>query len=411
VSDPVALVLALNCGSSSLKFEVGVVTRTARAATLRQRPLRGELSNVGKRAKLALDYLDPTESPDSREPRRVPARDMREAVAVALEQVFALAAELELQVVAVAHRMVHGGARFAAPVRLDAGTCSALRRLALLAPLHQGPALDAVAAARAATARGIPHVAVFDTAFHAALPEVAWRLPIPSALADRAGVRRFGFHGIALEALVPVVAEKLGVGVAGLDAIFLHLGAGCSTTVVRRGRSIGTSMGLTPLGGMMMAKRSGDLDPAACFHLGQRLGLGAAETIAMLERESGLLGVSGRSADFRELEARTPRDRRAALAIDMFVRSVRAHLGAALALLPQPQAIVFSGGIGARGAQLRRRALDGLEPFGLRLDARRNARPACTAGEISPPRGGIRIYALDADEGLVLLRAATAAAK
>jgi acetate kinase len=236
-----------------------------------------------------------------------------------------------------AHRVVHGGARLQGPCVIDAAVEAEIERLIPLAPLHNPPALAWIRAARAVLGAGVPQVAVFDTAFYAALPEAARAYAIPRALAAKHGLRRYGFHGLAHEAMWRRWRELRPEVPDGGRVISLQLGAGCSMTTIRDGRPLDTSMGFSPTEGLMMATRSGDVDPGLITYLQQHEGLTSAATEALLNRESGLLGVAG-EADMRALLAREDAD--AKLALEMYCRRARKYLGAYLALLGGADAIL-----------------------------------------------------------------------
>jgi acetate kinase len=251
---------------------------------------------------------------------------------------------------AVGYRVVHGGQRFTSPVRLDDEAVSAIEALADLAPLHNPLAVATIRAAR----RRLPsarHVAAFDTAFHASLPEVAHRYPVP----DRwwaSGIRRFGFHGLSVDWSVQRASALLGRPAASLQLVVAHLGGGCSVTAVAGGRSVDTSMGMTPLEGLMMGTRAGSIDPGIIFRL-LREGRTADELEADLEQRSGLVGIAG-TADVQQLVTDAGRgDDRARLAIDLFVRRAAAGIAAAATTLDQIDAIVFTGGIGEHATTVR----------------------------------------------------------
>jgi len=266
---------------------------------------------------------------------------------------------------AVAHRFVHGGTRFVAPVVVDDAIAEALDDLVVLAPLHQPPALRALAAARARFP-GVPQVACFDTAFHATLPEAEWRYPVPWAWASEWGVRRFGFHGLSVAWSVSRAGELLGRSPEGLAMVVAHLGGGCSVTAVDGGRSVRTSMGYTPLEGLMMTTRSGSIDPGLLLRLLADGRLSVEELSNALEHRSGLLGASGVSADLREVQAAADGgDPRAALAIEMFVARASAAVGAAAAALPRLDALVFTGGIGEHAGAVRAAIVDRLAVLGV----------------------------------------------
>ena len=255
---------------------------------------------------------------------------------------------------AVGHRVVHGGSTFRAPVLVDDDVLVRLETVTPLAPLHNPVALSVIRAARALPGLPrVPHVACFDTAFHATLPEVAWRYPVPDAWLDDWGIRRYGFHGLSVEWSLGQAAERLGRPARALDLVVAHLGGGCSVTAVRAGRSVWTSMGLTPLEGLMMATRSGSIDPGAIV-AALRRGASADEIERTLDGGSGLLAIGG-SGDLRQVEARSRRgDAGARLAIDMFVDRAAAEIAAAATRLRRLDAIVFTGGIGEHANGVRR---------------------------------------------------------
>ena len=252
---------------------------------------------------------------------------------------------------AVGHRVVHGGERFTAPTLLDEEALIALESVADLAPLHDPVAIATIRAARERLP-SIPHVAVFDTAFHATLPDAARRYPLPDTWAEGHGIRRFGFHGLSVEWSVARAASLLGSAVVDLRLVVAHLGGGASVTAVDSGRSVSTSMGMTPLEGLMMGTRAGSIDPGIIFRLA-RDGLAIDAIERALEHSSGLLAVGG-TADMRSLLARAAADdARALLAIQMFVAHAAAGIGAATTALPTLDALVFTGGIGEHAAAVR----------------------------------------------------------
>ncbi|MEZ4595630.1 MAG: acetate/propionate family kinase [Chloroflexota bacterium] len=253
----------------------------------------------------------------------------------------------------MAHRIVQGVTRFAGPVMVDDAVVAALDDLVGLAPLHQPPALRVLADARARFP-SVPHVCCFDTAFHATLPEAEWRYPVPWEWAADWQVRRFGFHGLSVAWAVRRAAGLLGRDIDSLGLVVAHLGGGCSVTAVEGGRSVRTSMGYTPLEGLMMTTRSGSVDPGLLLRLLADGRLSVEALSDALEHRSGLLGVSGVSADLREVEAAADSgDRRAALALDMFVARTSAAIAAAATALRRLDALVFTGGIGEHAGAVR----------------------------------------------------------
>ncbi|MCU0680834.1 MAG: acetate/propionate family kinase [Polyangiaceae bacterium] len=312
---------------------------------------------------------------------------------------------LKLGAGAVAYRIVHGGSRFRSACLLDDATIEALEGLRPLNPLHADRALATIAFGRRVMPRR-PHVACFDTAFHASLPPAAFTYGLPHELAERHGLRRYGFHGLSVAHATARVAELAGAPPARL--VVCHLGSGCSITAVREGRSVDTTMGFSPLEGLVMATRSGSVDPGALLYLLREAGLGADELERALDHEGGLLGLSGVSPDVREVaRAADAGNARAKLAYDVFVHAARRGVGQMLAALGGVDALVFTGGIGEHQPHVRR---DVLAPFafaGLALDAGRNegARPDA---ELSAEGATARCFVVEAREDRVIAREAAA---
>jgi acetate kinase len=298
-------------------------------------------------------------------------------------------------VTAIGYRVVHGGPHRDQPARVDDRLLSDLRAAVPFAPLHLPATLD-VMEALIGRHPGLPQVACFDTAFHRTMPESAWRLPVPSALVD-AGVRRYGFHGLSYEYVVGAVgADTLG------RAVLAHLGSGASLAAVRDGRSVHTTMGFTPTGGVVMSSRSGDLDPGVLVYLARELGYDADRLERLVDQEAGLLALSGTSGDMRTLlDRRGAGDDRAALAVEVFTTRVRMQIGAYAALLDGLDAVVFTGGIGAHAASVRAEACAGLEPLGVSVDAGRNA---AHDPIVSPPGAPVTVRVVETDEDLVIAR-------
>jgi len=304
-------------------------------------------------------------------------------------------------VVAVGHRIVHGG-DFHAPVRITPAIRSRIAVLADLAPLHNPPGLEALAAAEALLPK-LPHVAVFDTAFHAPLPADAYTYPIPYAWTHAWSIRRYGFHGISHSYCATRAAEMLARQVEELRTVICHLGHGCSATAVLHGQSVETTMGFTPLDGLMMATRSGSVDPGIITQVLLERGLGAKEVEEALNQRSGLLGVSGISGDMREvLAAGRAGYERARLAVDVYVRRVRQAIGALTVTLGGVDVLVFTAGVGENSAEIRAAACRGLECLGLELDWDANARCRPDADVTRPGSRG-RILVLAAREDLAML--------
>jgi acetate kinase len=304
---------------------------------------------------------------------------------------------------AVGHRVVHGGRAFTESVTIDDTVTGEIARLSELAPLHNPRALAAIGAARKEIP-GIPHVAVFDTAFFADLPPDRHVYPLPYEWYAERGVRRFGFHGISHAYSAGRAAEFLGRPTEGFRAVTCHLGNGCSATATLGGKAVSTTMGFTPLEGLMMGSRAGSIDPGILLHALERMGLSADELDEILQHRSGLWGVSGVSSDFRAVqEAAKAGNGRAKLALAIYAHSVRAAIGALAVALGGVDALVFTAGVGENAGELRQEVCRGLACLGLRLDPGRNRlmRPdADLAAEDSPGR----ILILRAREDLHIAR-------
>jgi acetate kinase len=383
------IVLAINCGSSSLKVQLVEATGAGE-----RRLARALVERIGGEAHVTLEA-------DGR-----PERSERSTVAdhdAAVALVLAWLREIEVPPAdAVGHRIVHGGARFTRPTIVDDRLIAALTALEELAPLHNAPGVAGIRACRRQLGERARMVAVFDTGFHATLPEVAYRYAIPTALADRHDIRRYGFHGISYAYVVTRYAELTGRASDTVDMIALHLGNGCSVAAIRGGRSVDTSMGFTPLEGLVMGTRSGDLDPAIVGVLAGREGVSAGEVERWLNERSGLLGLSGTSRDMRDLLARSETDPRARLAVDVFCYRARKYVGAYLAALGGAHALVFTGGIGEHAAPVRAGICEGLAWAGIALDPSANA--ATGDRRIGAHGGGLDVWVIATDEERMLAR-------
>ncbi len=305
-------VLALNCGSSSVKFQLFVVgERGDREAS---RIGGGLVERIGGSGNLIFQKAG---GPPLRE--TAPIADHAVAVRRVLDWVRQETAGLD----AVGHRVVHGGERFIQPTLIDGAVAGAIEALEELAPLHNGPSLAGIHACRVTLGDRVPLVAVFDTAFHTTMPEHAYAYGIPHELAKRHGIRRFGFHGLSYQSVVSRYAALAGLDQAAVTIIAMHLGNGASAVAISGGRSVDTSMGFTPLEGLLMGTRSGDLDPALVGYLARREAVSVDEVEQWLNEKSGLFGLSGRSRDMRDLIAARDGDPRARLAVDVFCHRAR----------------------------------------------------------------------------------------
>ncbi len=386
-------ILAVNCGSSSVKFRLCAVSPPATAAAAPRVLARGLVERIGGASAFSLER-DGT--PD-RGPRGAIV-DHEAAVRSIVDWLRAGSPAPD----AVGHRVVHGGSRLVAPTLIDAATEGEIEALEALAPLHNGPSLAGIRACRAVLGAGMPMVAVFDTAFHASLPERAYRYAIPAELADRHGIRRYGFHGLSYQHVVARYAVLTGRPETEATLVAFHLGNGASAAAIERGRSIDTSMGFTPLEGLVMGTRSGDIDPALVGFLSEREGVSAAEVERWLNERSGLLGLSGTSRDMRDLVAARGADARARLAVDVFCHRARKYLGAYLAALGGAQAVVFSGGIGENAPEVRAAICERMEWCGLELDPEANRRATGVEARISAGGARIEAWVIPTDEEQVI---------
>ena len=303
---------------------------------------------------------------------------------------------------AVGHRIVHGGARYRGPVRIDAEVVLGLTELCALAPLHQAKSLAALEAV-ADVIGDVPAVACFDTAFHSTLPAAAHTYALPEAWRERWGLRRYGFHGLAHASAARAAAELLGRPLDGLRLVTCHLGAGASLAAVQDGLSVDTTMGFTPLDGLVMATRSGSVDPGLLLWLLEHTGLGEDEMAHALEHDSGLLALAG-NADMRViLRAAEQRDPRATLALAVYNHHLRAGIAAMAAAIGGLDALVFCGGVGEHAAAVRAGATDGLGFLGVRVDPRRNIE--CEGDrDVTTPGSPVRTLVVAAREDLEIAR-------
>jgi acetate kinase len=396
-------VLVLNCGSSSVKFQL-VETDEASSAKSADRALaKGLVENIGGTAILRYEADG---SPSVKETAEILEHK------VAVERVLALLtregtgvirdrAEIE----AVGHRMVHGGEHFSSSVLIDDNVLRAIEDCFDIAPLHNPPNVKGYRAARDLL-RDAPHVAVFDTAFHQTMEPVAFLYALPYVLYQRHAIRRYGFHGTSHRFVSRRSSELLGrAGDPGLRLITCHLGNGCSIAAIRGGRSVDTSMGFTPLEGLVMGSRSGDLDPAILLHVMAKEELGAAELNALLNKHSGLIGVSGLSNDMRKLlEAEAAGNERAKLAVDVFCYRLRKYIAAYVGVLGGLDALVFTGGIGENAPAIRARSVTGLDAMGIAIDGERNAAARGREADVAPPGQPSRVQVIPTNEELLIAR-------
>jgi acetate kinase len=365
-------VFVVNSGSSSIKYQV-VDLETSEAV------ISGLVERIGEPGSAVSDHT------------------------VGMSIVLAKLGPLGDNILAVGHRVVHGGSDFAGPTLITDDVERDIESLSRLAPLHNPPNLLGIRAARRALP-DVPHVAVFDTAFHQTMPPAAYTYAVPTDIAEEYKVRRYGFHGTSHKFVSEQAASMLGKPLAEVRTIVLHLGNGASVTAVDGGKSVDTSMGLTPLQGLVMGTRSGDIDPAVVFHLNRAAGMSIDELDVLLNRKSGLLGLTGMN-DMRDVqEAASGGDERAELALRVWRHRIRHYIGAYFAQLGGLDALVFTAGVGENNALLRRRAVAGLEHMGIRIDADRNELISKRARVISPDGAPVTVMVIPTNEELEIAR-------
>lgn len=402
-----SVALVINSGSSSLKYSLmdmerelplgeGLIERIGQDV--------GEITHTVRRT-AAPGEPAPT-SLDTKHRSEQPVPDHHAAMAVMLEQFAAHGPLLDAYPpVAVGHRVVHGGARFFAPTLIDDLIEINIEDLSVLAPLHNPGAVAGIRAARRAFS-DVPHVAVFDTAFHQTLPPAAYTYAIEQKVAERYRIRRYGFHGTSHKFVSEQAALFLDRPLESLKQIILHLGNGASMTAVDAGRSVETSMGLTPLEGLVMGTRSGDIDPAVVLHLNRVAELTTAEVDALLNKRSGLLGLAGR-ADMRDILAGVEAgEADAALAFDVYIHRLRAYVGAYIAQLGGVDVISFTAGVGENAVRVRAEALATLGFLGIEIDEQRNAARVPGIRRISTDASSVTVLVVPTNEELEIARQA-----
>ena len=399
-------VLVLNVGSSTVKFQLVDTDQEAIAESRDRRLAKGQIERIGGEAVLTFQAGDAQQSLTT-----AAIRNHAEAVTHIIGWLTSDESKVPLHaaadIAAVGHRVVHGGERFRRSTLVDEKVWRDLEALIDLAPLHNPHNLRGITAARVALGPGIPQVAVFDTAFHQTIPETGYLYGIPYQFYRRYKVRRYGFHGTSYRYIAYRYRQLSGKSREDTNVIAMHLGNGASACAIVGGESRETSMGFTPLEGLIMGTRSGDLDPAILDFLGAKEGLTAREVELMLNKQSGLLGVSGLTSDMRELlaEEAANGDRRARLAIDLFCHRARKYIGAYLATMNGADALLFSGGIGENSPDVRARIVADMSWLGIVADPTKNA--ALTAGKegrFDAEGSRVQLWVVPTDEELLIAR-------
>ena len=385
-------ILVVNSGSSSVKYRLYQMPQEQVLAM-------GFVEKIGEEdPELSHFYHDKT--------YKVPAKV--EDVGGAIELIFQTLVSREVGVLqqvseigAVGHRVVHGGEEFTGSVVIDEKVMASIEKFADLAPLHNPPNLEGILAVR----HHLPHtkqVACFDTAFHSTIPKVAYMYALPYELYEKFGIRRYGFHGISHRYVARRAAQLMGRGKYEINAITCHLGNGCSITAVKNGHSVDTSMGLTPLEGVPMGTRSGDLDPAILFYLEEK-GYTTKELKTLCNKQSGLLGLSGISNDVRDLEEFARKgDARAKLAIDVFCYRIKKYIGAYAAVLDTVDAVVFTGGIGENAVLMREKICDAVRQIGLELDRQANKAAVAKEAQVSTRDSEVKVFVIPTNEQVAI---------
>ena len=400
-------VLVLNCGSSTVKFQLIATDLESIAQNADRRLAKGTIERIGGEAIIRLEV-------EGREPKRLTAslRDINAAVDFIAR--WAASPQSGIQEIksiadiqAVGHRVVHGAERFKESVLITDEVVRAVEDCIDLAPLHNPANLTGITATRKLFGAGLPQVAVFDTAFHQTLPDHAFLYALPYQLYRRYRLRRYGFHGISHRYVAYRYRMIRNIAREATNIITLHLGNGCSATAISAGNSIDTSMGLTPLEGLVMGTRSGDVDPAIMEFIAAKEGLSTREIETLMNKHSGLLGISGLTSDMRELlaEAREENDRRSELAIQIFCYRVRKYIGAYVAAMNGADAVVFTGGVGENSSEVRARICSGLQWIGIELNEELNRlHTGGREGVISQEGSRLAVYVIPTDEELLIAR-------
>ncbi|WP_149184059.1 acetate kinase [Streptomyces sp. TRM49041] len=388
-------VLVLNSGSSSVKYQLLDMTDSSRLAV-------GLVERIGE-ATSRLVHTPLTDGGARRE-RTAPIADHAAALKAVAEELAADGLGLDSpELAAIGHRVVHGGLRFSAPTVITDEVLAEVERLVPVAPLHNPANITGIRTAQALRP-DLPQVAVFDTAFHTTMPEYAARYAIDAETADAYRIRRYGFHGTSHAYVSRETARLLGKDPSEVNVIVLHLGNGASASAVAGGRCVDTSMGLTPLEGLVMGTRSGDIDPAVTFHLKRVAGMSVDEIDALLNKKSGLVGLCGDN-DMREIRRRIDEgDERARLAFDVYIHRLKKYIGGYYAVLGRVDAVAFTAGVGENAAPVREAAIEGLAELGLAVDADLNAVRSGEPRLISPEDARVAVAVVPTDEELEIAR-------
>lgn len=388
-------VLVINCGSSSLKYQLINMDNESVLA-------KGLVERIG------IDGSILTQKVEGREKFIIeqPMKDHKDAIKLVLnalvDKTNGVINDMS-EISAVGHRVVHGGEKYANSVLIDDSVMSYLEECVKLAPLHNPPNIIGINACKELMPN-TPMVAVFDTAFHQTMPQEAYMYALPYEYYTEYGIRKYGFHGTSHKYVATKAAEAMGKDIKDLNIITCHLGNGSSVTAVKGGVSVDTSMGFTPLEGLAMGTRSGSIDPAITAFLSKELNLSAQEVVDVLNKKSGVLGLSGVSSDFRDIEnAAAEGNKRAQLALDLFNYKVKQYIGSYAAVLGKVDCIVFTAGLGENSPETREAVCQGLEFLGAKIDTAKNkVRGKLT--EINTDDSKVKIYTIPTDEEMMIAK-------
>lgn len=400
-------ILVLNCGSSTLKFQLIETDLERIESDTDKRLAYGVIERIGGAAII-------TFVAEGREAHKsaAPVKNIQSAVELIIRWITSENSGIEninslADINAIGHRVVHGGEKFTQSSIIDTEVIKEIEDCIELAPLHNPANLKGISAAREIFGAGLPQVAVFDTAFHQTLPEQAFLYALPYQYYRRHKIRRYGFHGTSHRYVAYRYRRLLNIPRDQTNVLTLHLGNGCSIAAIKNGDSIDTSMGLTPLEGLVMGTRSGDIDPAIVEFICEKEGLSVHEADTLLNKQSGLLGISGLTNDMRELlaEAHESCDRRARLAVEIFCYRIRKYIGSYLAAMNGADAIIFTGGIGENSAEIRASICNDLKWLGIELDSESNEnKTGERERQISTENSRVKVYVIPTNEELLIAR-------
>lgn len=400
-------ILVINSGSSSLKFQIIETDKNFIENSTDKVKVKGLIDRIGTQALAKISVTNGVEIKES-----IAIRDHAAALdyifrkitsgVLNIEGIFSLS-----DIDAVGHRVVHGGEKFSKSVLVDKIVLKQIEDCIDLAPLHNPANLKGIQATLALFGEKVPHAVVFDTAFHSTIPESNYLYAIPYQYYRRYGIRKYGFHGLSHRYVSYRYRKLVSLEREQLNIITIHLGNGCSICSIKEGKSYNTSMGFTPLAGLIMGTRAGDLDASIPEFIAHKEGITLSDIDILLNKASGLLGISGLTNDMRELlaEEKEHHDRRASLAIDMFNNRIKHYIGAYLAEMGGADAILFTGGIGENSAEIRKRICHGLEFLGIGLDDKLNEQKCFGAeGDISSANSKIKTWVIPTNEELMIAR-------